>query len=545
MAATASMSIRAKFTWLTAATVLALFLLFAGVLWTEHSMLLKDREEKLRNLVEVAHATVGHFDTLAADGKMSKEEAQKAALGALRTMRYDKTEYFWVNDFTPTMVMHPIKPELDGKNLSELKDPAGKFLFLEFARVVKADGAGFVDYLWPKPGSSAPVPKLSYVKGYAPWGWIIGSGIYIDDLNTIFWNEATKFLVWGLAIAGLISGALIFVSRGLFATLGGEPSHASEITRRIAGGDLGSDIELAPGDSTSLLAAMRDMQASLRNMIVDVVSCANELETSSTQLLHSSETVLAASQEQSSAASAMAAAVEEMSVSMDTVTENARDAHAVSLEADRVSGEGADVIQRAAAEMKNIADAVQASSGIIKELGHQSDEIGSIVKTIKEIADQTNLLALNAAIEAARAGEQGRGFAVVADEVRKLAERTTASTLEIASTINNIGSGTRNAVSSMETGVAQVGNGVRLASEAGEQIVRIREGAQRAMTMVTDITSSIQEQSSAAQDIARNVERIAQMAEQSATSVQTTAVAASRLSALSQRLQDAVSRFKA
>ena len=212
--------------------------------------------------------------------------------------------------------------------------------------------------------------------------------------------------------------------------------------------------------------------------------------------------------------------------------------------AGEISNRGSEIIHSAASEMHKISDAVQSSSAIIEDLGRQSDQITSIVNTIREIADQTNLLALNAAIEAARAGEQGRGFAVVADEVRKLAERTSLSTTEIAAMVGKIQTGTRNAVESMQTGVAQAGRGVDLASQAGASIIEIREGAERVTAVVNSITDSIREQGSTSSDIARNIEHIAQMSEEGASAVRHTADAARHLQQLSGSLHHSVSRFK-
>ena len=511
----------------------------------DKQQMMTDRQEKIRNLVEVAHATIAHFEKQARDGRMPVDDAKKAAMNAVREMRYDKTEYFWINDFSPTTLMHPVRPELEGKAMNEVKDPTGKVLFVEFVKVVKASGAGYVDYLWPKPGSNAPVPKISYVKGFEPWGWIVGTGIYIDDVDALFRQQATKFLIWGIGIGGFIAFALFVVGRNIVNTLGGDPQYAAEITKRIAAGDLTTDVRCAPGDTTSLLAGMKEMQETLRAMIKEIVAGAERLASASDQLLHASEEVAMRSRQQSESASAMAAAVEEMTVSIDQVSHNAGEAHGISQEAGNVSEQGTAIIQNAAVEMRKIADAVQSSSLIIEELGQQSDQITSIVNTIKEIADQTNLLALNAAIEAARAGEQGRGFAVVADEVRKLAERTSMSTTEIAGMVEKIQNGTRNAVSSMQTGVTQADKGVALANEAGQSIVSIRDGALRVVDVVNDISSSIREQSAASSDIAKNIERIAQMSEESAQAVQQTTDAARHLQELSAALHASVSRFKA
>jgi methyl-accepting chemotaxis protein len=544
MNTSAGMSLRGKLLSLSAATVAALILLFVVSLFSTKAQLMQDRQEKVRNLVEAAHATVAHFEKEGREGRMPMDDAKKAAMNVIRNMRYDKSEYFWINDFTPTTLMHPIRPELEGKSMAEVKDPTGKVLFVEFVKVVKAEGAGFVDYLWPKPGSDKPVQKISYVKGFEPWGWIIGTGIYTDDVDALFRQQAQRFLAWGLGIGGFITLALILVGRNIVNTLGGDPQYAAEITRRIAAGNLSIDVECAPGDNQSLLAGMKEMQETLRKMISEIVSGASQLESAAGELLQASEEVAMRSHQQSESASAMAAAVEEMTVSIDQVSQNASEAHGISEEAGEVSERGTHIIQTAAEEMRKISDAVVSSSQIIEELGKQSDQITSIVNTIREIADQTNLLALNAAIEAARAGEQGRGFAVVADEVRKLAERTSLSTTEIAGMVGKIQNGTRSAVASMETGVNQASKGVELANEAGQSIISIRDGAMRVVAVVNDISSSIREQGAASSDIAKNIEQIAQMSEKSSQAVQNTTDAARHLQELSASLNSAVSRFK-
>jgi methyl-accepting chemotaxis protein len=538
------MTLHGKLLAMTVITLAALAALFTVLLINGKSQMMDDRQAKVRNLVEVAHATLAHYEQQARDGKLSADEAKKAAATAVRTMRYDKIEYFWINDLNDTMVMHPIKPELEGKKLDQIKDKNGKFLFVEFNQVVKTKGAGFVDYLWPKPGAEEGVPKISFVMGFEPWGWVIGSGIYVDDVEAKFRSDAIKLLLWGLAIGAFIAISSFLLSTNILRTLGGEPAVASAITRRIAGGDLATPIECDPNDKDSLLANIRTMQGNLRDMVASIVRNAELVACSADQLLVASEQVAERARQQSDAASSMAASVEEMAVSIDQVKENATEAHNISEASGALSNDGASVIHNAASEMRKISEAVQSSSQIVEDLGHQSDHITSIVNTIKDIADQTNLLALNAAIEAARAGEQGRGFAVVADEVRKLAERTALSTTEIAGMVSSIQNGTRSAVSSMQAGVEQVSHGVELANQAGESINRIRDGATRVTAVVNDISGSIVEQSIASNDIAQKLETIAQMSEESAAAVRHTADAARQLQSLSSSLHQTVSKFR-
>jgi methyl-accepting chemotaxis protein len=258
------LTLRGKLFAMTAVTIVALTALFVLLLLNGKNQMLEDREAKVRNLVEVAHGTVAHFEKLARDGQMSMDEAKLRAAAAVRNLRYDKVEYFWINDMQDLMVMHPIKPELEGKKLDQLKDKNGKLLFLEFNKMVKAQGAGFVDYLWPKPGSDVGVPKISYVMGFEPWGWVIGSGIYIDDVEAKFRADALKLALWGLAIGGFIAVSLLLLSSNIIRTLGGDPSVASAVTRRIAAGDLATPVECDANDQNSLLANIRSMQETLR-----------------------------------------------------------------------------------------------------------------------------------------------------------------------------------------------------------------------------------------------------------------------------------------
>lgn len=542
--AASGFTLRGKLAAMTLATIGALIVLFTILLINDRSQMLGDRQDKVRNLVEVAHATVAHFEKEAREGRMTVEDAKKAAIDAVKAMRYDKVEYFWINDLNDLMVMHPIKPELDGKKLDQIKDKNGKFLFQEFNRVVKTQDSGFVDYLWPKPGAEEGVPKVSFVTGFQPWGWVIGSGIYINDLEAKFRVDAIELLLWGLAIGGFISISLFLLSRNIIKTLGGDPGVATAVTQRIAAGDLATPINCEASDNNSLLANIRTMQDTLRHMIATIIGHAEQVASAANQLLQASEDVANRARQQSDAASSMAASVEEMSVSIDQVRDNAEEAHSISQDAGAISQEGAGIIHGAATEMRKISEAVQSSSEIVEALGRQSDQITSIVNTIKEIADQTNLLALNAAIEAARAGEQGRGFAVVADEVRKLAERTSLSTTEIAGMVSKIQSGTRSAVASMQAGVVQVSNGVQLANQAGDSINRIRDGAEQVTRVVNGISDSIREQSMAGSEIAQKLETIAQMSEESAIAVKHTADAARQLQSLSESLHNAVAKFR-
>ena len=537
-----SVAIKTKLSLVILIVMLSLLAISAFALLTEKSSLLEDRQVKTRHLVEAAYSVVTHFYDLSKNGSLSEELAKAEAMATIKAMRYQESEYFWINDMTPNVLMHPMKPELDGKSATEIKDPSGKRLFVEFVNTVKKDGAGFVAYLWPKPGYSNPVPKISYVKGFTPWGWVIGSGIYIDDVDAIFWNTSK----WMLGIIALLTLGVFIVLKVIINSIANPLSRIQQAIRQIqTSKDLSQRVVVVRNDEIGEIGhSFNRMVESFQKIIQQVITGVDEVQKSSKQLLAASNKVLISSNSQSDAASSMAASTEQMMVSIEHVAENSRHTYAIANHSGELSSEGEKTVHLAAEEMTMIAKSVNISSDSINQLGEQSKQISDIVKTIKEIADQTNLLALNAAIEAARAGEQGRGFAVVADEVRKLAERTTKSTLEISTMIDSILSETGAAVAGMREGTQRVNAGVTMAQAAGKSMSSIRDGAEQVRVAVNEISTALGEQSKAGGQVAQGVEKIAQMADENCTAVAGISTTAEGLAQMADALQHEIMQFK-
>ena len=380
-----------------------------------------------------------------------------------------------------------------------------------------------------------------------PEGTVLGAVSMRISLDKM--NEAVRSFRIGILLAalGLIVPVIGFIYYYTKHTVTLPLNGVTRGLRNIAEGegDLTSRLAVQSKDEIGEAAhAFNDFMEKLQGIIAEVKSSTAQVLETSASLAKLSERVAANSQLQSQDAYSMATQVEIMTFTLDGLAGQAEDVQRSSSESSDQSTRGGEVIDAAGAEMNQIARTVNESAAIIQDLGRQSDQISEIVNVIKEIADQTNLLALNAAIEAARAGEQGRGFAVVADEVRKLAERTSASTQEITAMIEKIQNGTRVAIQSMEAGVVRVGEGAALAQQAGEAMTHIKSGIVGVVAAVNDISASLKEQAHSNAENAHKVESIARLSEENSTAFQETARTIQYIDELAHNLGNLVGRFR-
>ena len=432
-----------------------------------------------------------------------------------------------------------LHPKFEGKGILEVEMPnAAKQAVTD----VISRKSGTFRYLMSDQ-NGAEREKLVCAATSSAWGWTVASGSWLDEY--LEESHALRNLVILVSvISALVLIAIIYL---LVSTrLQGLNTLVREVSK-LSGGDLRAAVPDADASSRNEVHvighAFNQMAESVRNLVKGVSSTSAQVSTAATELEGAAKSAMESSVQASTSASGIAASVEELSVSITHVADNANHAADISAEAKTVTGSGRDVVHKTMSELERVAVDINESATLIGLLGERSKQISSVVGVIREIADQTNLLALNAAIEAARAGEQGRGFAVVADEVRKLAERTAMSTQEISVTVNAILQETAGAVQRMQSVSANMTVSVDLARHAGESLQAIDRHAQDTVEVVNGIADSTREQSAASQEIARLVENIANAAEGSSSRAIKNTERAQNLQRLSGELQSQLGRF--
>ena len=426
------------------------------------------RTETLRSLTDTALSSVGHYADLAKSGVLDEATAKKEALATLSAIRYDGNEYFFVIDFDAHMVMHPIKPELDGKDLAASTDPAGAHLFTDMAKLAK-NGGGYYSYLWPRPGAEQPVPKTSYVLPFPAWGWAVGTGVYVDDIasenwSSVVWAAVSTLVIAALLVlvASLLTRAITRPMRALRVSMAdiaegrqavvtgldrsdevGEMAHVVDVFRRNAEerDALRTEQEHAERDRQRRREAVERLVAGFGG---DVGRQLDAVISEMTGLDRLAGDLSSAGEETERLASAAARGAEQSATSASVVASASDELRGAISEISQQIAKTSEVTSRAA-------EMVEGANKRVGELAELAVAIGEVVTLIDNIAAQTNLLALNATIEAARAGDAGRGFAVVASEVKSLAAQTATATSTISEKIASIQASTGDTVEAIRS----------------------------------------------------------------------------------------------
>jgi methyl-accepting chemotaxis protein len=495
---------------------------------------------------------------------------------ALLSHKIGKTGYIYAIDTKGVLQIHPAKEGSDISKYDFIQEMTKKGPSLAEGEI------GWITYPWMNKelGDTKPRDKGVAYAYFKDWDWVIGVGSYLDEFNApaIGVRNAVIYLGIGFMLLSLLIA--FYISR----TITRPVVQLVKIAEAVTLGDASQEVEVRSSDEVGVLAdgfrhmvdylrsvsgaaqriadndltvhleprsekdtlgiSFKGMVANLSGVVRELSQNSSQVVAAATEVASTSEEMAKGAQKQSSQASQVSAAVEEMTATIVESSRNAAEAATQAKEAAEAATQGRHIVSQTIEGMNQIAQVVHESAKTIEQLSKSSDQIGEIIGVIDDIADQTNLLALNAAIEAARAGEQGRGFAVVADEVRKLAERTTKATKEITDMIRSIQNETKGAVTSMEQGIKQVESGRVLASQAGESLGAILGYAQRVREMIQQVASAGEQQSQAAEEIARSVEGIAEVTKQSTLGAEQSASAAEELNRQADGLQQMVARFK-
>ncbi len=479
------------------------------------------RRGQLVAAVQSAANIAAAYRERAASGEMPVDEAKKAAIDAIRLSRYGgadgRSEYFYIWTVDGATVMHPTHPEWTGQSMiGKLLDAEGgdSLKNLLDAVAASANGRAFSKAMFPRPGQTQALPKLQYGTRIDGWNWVVGSGVYMDDLDALVRSERLHDVMVALALLAVVAGAGWLVARSVLRQIGGDPAEAMRVMDEVASGNLAARLDRAAGGS--LLDGLQTMIASLRRMIEQVHVSTESIRTAADEIAVGNLDLSQRTEETASNLQETAASLEQITGTVRQTADSARTANQLATTASDVAARGGGVVEEVVSTMG--------------EINESSRRIADIIGTIDGIAFQTNILALNAAVEAARAGEQGRGFAVVASEVRSLAQRSADAAKEIKALIG--------------TSVERVEAGSRLVQDAGESMREIVVSVQRVTDVIGEITAAANEQSSGIDQINVAVTQLDQMTQQNAALVEESAAAAESLKHQAVNLADVVGVFQ-
>ncbi|MDW6003857.1 methyl-accepting chemotaxis protein [Vibrio mangrovi] len=496
--------------------------------------LLHEKEQRMSAVVESVISQITHLDQT-----LPLEEAQKQAKIVLNSIRFDNGNYLFTINKSRYVIVHPLKPQLNGKQMGQPNNPADKRWF-DFVEAGQKPNGGMVLYRFENlDGKMAD--KLSYLNNYAPWGWIIGSGMLVADIDEEIFSQLIKMGLSTLAIviAMIILGAII--SRAIVLPL----DKIKDAMRHVVNGDMTVEIPISGKDEIGILAQrINESISAVRTALYESVTSAKQLSEAANRIAASAEDTSQAVSSQRDQLTQIATAMNEMSATVADVANHAESTAKDTIEASQEAGLGDKDVSSSVDSIKLLSKELEVASDRVNKLKEGVMEISEVTSVISGISEQTNLLALNAAIEAARAGEQGRGFAVVADEVRNLASRTNQSTEEIQSTINRLQQLAVSTADAMQKSQDLAYNSVQCAEGSGSDLKLIVNHIQHISDKSAQIATAAEEQSAVAEEMNRNISGINDAALEMSSSATTLARESENLAGMSRQLDDKLMMFK-
>jgi len=499
------------------------------------------KTEQSKQIVMSASHIAEHYYQQYQNGEISQEQAKTNALEAIAAIRYDTTNYVFISSVKAKMLSHPIKPELNGQDMSFTRDKNGVNIFVEFAKIAKRQGHGSLNYYWPKPNSTLAAEKISYVNLIEQWGWVIGTGVYADDINETFMSELIRTITILALILPIILIITYIISRNITKPIA-EISHAM---KRISQGDFTVTASYQSRDEIGELATNLNITAyALSKLVRQVEDSCSLIKASTHSAAATTIQTFDGVNRQKDQTQALAAAVNEMSMSAQEVAQRAADTAKNSRNAQSIATQGIQIVESTIGKIQQVSTHMQVLQSIMLRLEQDTEEVETILNVISDISDQTNLLALNAAIEAARAGNLGRGFAVVADEVRHLAKRTQDSTGQIRSLNERLKTEFANAVALVKEGHASTELCTISARDTGNHINTISAKINEILQMSDQVAISVEQQSKVADELNQNISIISTIAEETSEGASETAQSSQSLSSMSMQLESTLREFK-
>jgi methyl-accepting chemotaxis protein len=497
-------------------SLIALLLVTVFGAYQSRQVRMEERRNDLANVANAGMSIVKDYALLAQKGILSKAEAQKQALDRLRSIRYGEDGYILVIDSKPVMLMHPVKPALDGHNVADNADSDGQHHYVSFVRAAQAANGGFVDYVFPHVKQSVAVPKIGYVLRYEPWDWILSTGAYVDDIDAAFMRSLYVAGAVFAAVALLLFVLVYTINRSLLRAIGGDPQYAAGVANAIASGDLSISITASDAHPASLLHSMKRMRLALTGTVGQIMTVADGIATATREIAAGNTNLSQRTEEQAASLEETAASMEEITAMVRQTADHAKQASGLATDAAKITSTSSDAVAQTLETMRNI-------SG-------ESKHMVDIISVIEGIAFQTNILALNAAVEAARAGDRGRGFAVVAGEVRSLAQRSAGAAKEIRDLI--------------QRSVSNVSKGAGLAENAAGTMQQAQAAIDKVAAIVGEIAAAAAEQSSGIVQVDIAITQMDSITQQNAALVEEAAAAALSLEEQTERLLQSVSAFR-
>jgi methyl-accepting chemotaxis protein len=483
--------------------------------WNTRQVMLEDRKATLKVSIELAMTLIREVAARVERGEIPLEQAQQELRRSLRAMRFTPEGYYTVYDAAYRTISHPVEGMI-GKYMYDLKDSNGVYFIRHQVGGTRSQGFAYTEFLFPRPGQTEPLPKITYAEFYKPWGWTITSGLYIDDVDAAFKSKLIALSLFLLGSGGILTALTLLVIANVRKNLGGDPLEAAQIASAIAQGDLGTAIRLRQGDQASLIYHLRTMQLGLIVAITDIRAGANTIAVGSHQIATGNQDLSSRTEQQAASLEETAASMEQLTAAVSQNAEN-------STQAADLTSSVLPVAHRANAEMLHAIRSME-------EIRGSARNMADIIAAIDAIAFQTNILALNASIEAARAGEHGRGFAVVASEVRQLAQRSALAAKEIKVLI--------------ESSSLCINRGSASIEKAGSTLQEMNAVVQRVSAIMLEIDQASSEQHRGISQVGSVLTQLDQVTQQNAALVEEAAAAAASLDIQARRLIDCVSTFR-